>query len=70
MRAVPLFLLRGVAILAGVTRLCFCWRAATGPESPQAEQLRTAAFVLAFVAASFAWPTRPPRPGGRNKERL
>jgi hypothetical protein len=63
-------LLRLIAILAALVWLVYYWRASMAPESPEAEQFRTAAFVLAFVAGSFGWPTRPRKTGSRDKERL
>ncbi len=65
-----LLLLRGFAIAAAVTWLIYCWRGATGRESPQAEEIRTGAFVLGLICAALGWPTKPRKPGGRYKERL
>lgn len=62
--------LRAVAIGAAVAWGIFAWRAYTGPESPQAEEWRTVAFVLAFVCAAIGWTPKPPKPGSRRKERL
>lgn len=66
----PIFLLRVLAIVAGLVWLYLAFRAGRGLESESAAQLRTAAFVVGFLAAALAWPIRSQRPGGRNKERL
>lgn len=63
-------LLRAAAVGAGAAWGWLCWRAFAGPESAAAEQWRTAAFVIAFAAASFGWQPKPPKPGSRYKERL
>lgn len=63
-------LLRAVAILAGSSWAWFFWRACHAPESRASEEWRTVAFVVAFISAALGWPSRPQKPGGRNKERL
>jgi hypothetical protein len=68
-RAALLLLLRGLAVVAGLTWLVLAFRAGSGRESEAAAQLRTAALIVGFFAAGLGWST-PPKPGGRNKERL